>query len=469
MHQGGLKQYNNMKKSTYHLEFKLFFRNPSAWIGIVVLLLTGFAGLYFGKIFIKNQEAVIQKAAVLQKKHTLENIEHFNKDTGLIFFHNKFSAANTPDHWAAFANGQRDVNPYLISVTMLALEGQLYDTDINNPVSMLLGNMDLSFVYLFMFPLVIIAFTYNLISEQQESGVWSLLKSQSNELAKVIWQKFLIRIAAIFTVAFLLLAVAIIYLELPLDTTLLAVTGLIVLYLAFWFSVSIFIISLGKSSSYNASALVAIWVAICIVIPASLNLLITQKYSVPEALQNVINQREGYHEKWDMPKEVTMKPFFEHYPQLKKYPFPADKSFSWFWYYGMQQMGDDQALKSRLAVADKLAARQRFTNTAALFFPTIQTQLAVNELAGSDLGAHLEFQQAVRDYHEQIRLHFYPAIFQEQDIASTNIKSIGLKAFTIEKVHDWSRLLPLLIWTLIFAVMAFGNLKSSALARNTAT
>ena len=456
-----------MKKSTSNLEFKLFFRNRSAWIGILVLLLTGFAGLYFGKTFMAKQQAVIEKAAVLQKKNTLDNIKHFNKDIGLIFFHNKFSTANLPDRWAAFANGQRDVNPYLISVTMLGIEGQLYDTDITNPVSMLLGNMDLSFVYLFLFPLVIIAFTYNLISEQQESGIWSLLKSQTNALANVIWKKFLIRIAAVYAIAFFLLIAAVIYLHLPIDATLAAVAGLIILYLAFWFAVSMFIVSLGHSSSYNASALVAIWVAICIVIPASLNLLLTQKYGVPEALQNVINQREGYHEKWDMLKEVTMKPFFEHYPQLKRYPFPADKSFSWFWYYGMQQMGDDQAIKSRLAVADKLAARQDFTNIAALFFPTIQAQLAVNELAGSDLNAHLEFQQAVRNHHEKIRLHFYPSIFQEKDIASTDIKSVGLKKFIPTKVHDWSRLLSLLIWTLVFSTIAFRNLKGNALVRNT--
>lgn len=161
-----------------------------------------------------------------------------------------------------------------------------------------------------------------------------------------------------------------------------------------------------------------------------------------------------------------MKPFFKHYPQLKKYPFPADKSFSWFWYYGMQQMGDDQALKSRLAVADKLTARQDFTNVAALFFPTIQMQLAVNELAGSDLSTHLDFQQAVRKYHEEIRLHFYPAIFQEQDIASTNIKTVGLKAFTMGKIYNWSRLLPILIWTLVFSLIAFRNLKSGMLTRN---
>ena len=453
-----------MKKNIYNFEFKLFFRNRSTWIGIIVLILTGLVGLYFGKTFIANQQAVINKAMVLQQKNTAANVKHFGKDIGLVFFHNKFSIANRPEKWAAFANGQRDVNPYLISVTMLALEGQLYDTDISNPVSMLLGNMDLSFVFIFLFPLVIIAFTYNLISEQKESGIWSLLKSQTNQLLKVIWQKFIVRVIAIFAVALLLLIIAVIYLGLPLDLTFLAVSAMIVVYLFFWFAVAFFCISLGKSSSYNASALVAIWVLICIAIPATLNLFLTQKFGVPEALQNVINQREGYHEKWDMPKEVTMKPFFSHYPQLKEYPFPADKSFSWFWYYGMQQMGDDQALSSRLAVEKKLASRQKFTNLAALFIPSIQVQLGVNELAGSDLASHLNFQQAVRNYHEQIRLHFYPDIFLEQEIASTNIDRIGLKIFISEQNPNWGRLLPILSITVMLVAFALNNLSSARLS-----
>ncbi|KEQ29054.1 hypothetical protein N180_19155 [Pedobacter antarcticus 4BY] len=448
-----------MKNSTYHLEFKLFFRGSSAWIGIAVLIITGLSGLYFGKSFIANQKVVIEKAAELQTKNTLNNIDHFGKDIGLVFFHNKFSVASVPEPWAAFANGQRDINPYLISVTMLALEGQLYDTDISNPVSMLFGNMDLSFVFIYLFPLVIIAFTYNLLSEQRESGIWSLLKSQTNQVTKVLWQKLLVRMAAIFGVAFLLLAVAIFYLQLPVDQTFFAVLSFIAIYLFFWFAISFFFISLGKNSNFNASALVAVWVLMCIVIPASLNLILTQRYAVPEALQNVINQREGYHEKWDMPKDVTMKPFFEHYPQLKKYPFPKDLTFSWYWYYGMQQMGDDQALESRAAVQKKLAERQYFTNIAALFFPAIQVQLGINELAGSDLTTHLGFQLAVRQYHEQIRLHFYPAIFQNQDISSTNINSIGLKNFEAVKVYGWHRLLSLLVITSMLTLIAMTNLK----------
>ena len=449
-----------MKKSIYNLEFKLFFRNGSSWIGIIVLLITGFAGLYFGKTFIDNQQAVIEKAAILQKKNTLSNIDHFGKDIGLLFYHNKFSLANVPNAWAAFANGQRDINPYLISVTMLGLEGQIYDTDINNPVSLLLGNMDLSFVFIFLFPLVIIAFSYNLLSEQKESGVWSLLSAQTNQSFQVIWQKFLVRVAVIFTVALLLLFVAILYLHLPVDFIFFSITALIMLYLAFWFAVSFFVISLAKSSNFNASALVAIWVLICIVIPASLNLFLTRKYPIPEALQHVINQREGYHEKWDMAKEVTMKPFFEHYPQLKQYPFPQEKTFSWFWYYAMQQMGDDQAMASRRAIENKLAARQRFTNTFAFFFPTIQTQLGINNMAGSDLNTHLDFQQAVRKYHEEIRLHFYPGIFLNKAVDSTDIKDYKLEKYSPQQIPSvWVNFLSISLFTVILIATTAFNLK----------
>jgi len=449
-----------MKKSIYNLEFKLFFRNSSSWIGIIVLLITGFAGLYFGKTFIANQQAVIEKAAMLQKKNTLNNIDHFGKDIGLLFYHNKFSLANAPNAWAAFANGQRDINPYLISVTMLGLEGQIYDTDINNPVSLLLGNMDLSFVFIFLFPLVIIAFSYNLLSEQKESGVWSLLSAQTNRSFQVIWQKFLVRVAVIFSVALLLLFVAILYLHLPVDFIFVSITTLIIFYLAFWFAVSFYIISLAKSSNFNASALVAIWVLICIVIPASLNLFLTRNYPIPEALQNVINQREGYHEKWDMAKEVTMKPFFEHYPELKQYPFPQEKTFSWFWYYAMQQMGDDQAIASRRAIETKLAARQQFTNTLAFFFPTIQTQLGINNMAGSDLNTHLDFQQAVRKYHEQIRLHFYPGIFLNKAVDSTDVKDYKLEKYSPQQRPSvWVNLLSISILTVILVGTTAFNFK----------
>lgn len=421
-----------MKQNLFLFELKIFFRNTSSITAILILFVAGCTGLYFGKNFTERQEDVIQKAVTLQKENTEKNYDHFGDDTGLFFYHHKFSSAHTPGKWAAFSNGQSDINPYLISVTMLGLEGQIYDTDIANPSSLLMGNIDLGFVFIFLFPLVIIALCYNILSSQQENGIWILLRSQTSNPFLVILKKLLVRVVIIFTVAALLMVVALFYLNLNLDLIFFSVSGFILLYLTFWFSAVFFIISLGKNSNFNASSLIGLWVMLAIVVPASLNLYLSAKYPVPEALKHVMDQRQGYHEKWDLPKNVTMDPFFKHYPQLKQFAFDEKKTFSWFWYYGMQQMGDDQASESRKALEQKLEDRQKYASVAALFFPTVQAQLSVDALSGTDLQSHLDFQNFVREYHEKVRLHFYPYIFKEEKVPLHEVEKFGLKHYSAQ-------------------------------------
>jgi len=449
-----------MIKSIYQLEFKIFFRNKAAWLGIIILLISGFGGIYFGKQFITQQQAVIEKAATLQQEHLDKNVKYFSKDLGLLLFYNKFALANSPDNWAAFANGQRDINPYLISVTMLGLEGQMYDTDLNNPSTLLLGNMDLAFVIIFLFPLVIIAFSYNVLSAEQESGIWGLVKSQTPATTAIIWRKLAIRIITIFAVLLLLMATAVIFLHLPLDFKLLLVLTLVSLYLIFWFALSFWVISYGKSSNFNAVSLIAFWVVLNIFSPALLNVWLSQKYPVPEALENVVKQREGYHEKWDMDKRITMDKFYRHYPQFKQYPFPEELTFSWYWYYAMQQMGDDDAALSTAKMTAKLNQRQQFTNLSTLLLPGIQTQLGLNEIAGSDLQNHLGFLQALRVYHEKVRLHFYPAIFQDRTGDHIDWKQFKIEQYgdhTIKKTGQ--KMLSVILLSTLLGISGFYNFR----------
>lgn len=449
-----------MNPTIYRLEFKLFFRNKAALSGILILLISGFAGLYFGKKFIHQQDQVIEKASRMQQEQTGTNIKHFGKDPGLLLYHNKFSMVNVPDRWAAFANGQRDINPYLLSVTMLAVEGQIYDTDLSNPSTLLLGNMDLAFVFIFLFPLVIIAFTYSLLSSDQESGVWALVKSQSGSLMQVLWRKLSIRIISIFAVAIVLMISAIFYLHLPVDLRFLLIFLLLSLYLLFWFSLSFWVISLGRSSNYNAVLLISFWVVLNVIAPAMLNVWLTQRYPVPEALETLVKQREGYHEKWDIDKSKTMDKFYQHYPQFKQYPFPAELSFSWYWYYAMQQMGDDEALAGAISMSEKLVKRHQFTNLTTLFLPGIQTQLRLNEMAGSDLENHLNFQKAVKAYHEKIRLYFYPLIFQNKTIE--NVQWDKFKVATYQGYatgNVWQHILSVGILILLFMLPAIYNFR----------
>ena len=443
-----------------NLEFKIFFRNKAAWSGILILLLSGFAGMYFGKNLITQQQKVIEKARILQQENTERNIKYFGNDLGTLLYHNKFSMVNVPDNWAAFSTGQRDINPYLTSVTMLALEGQMYDTDLNNPYTLLLGNMDMTFVFIFLFPLVIIAFSYNQLSAEKESGIWSIVRSQSASLFKVIWRKFSVRVISIFITAIFLLVTAAFYLDLAFDLRFVITLIVISLYLSFWFSFCFWIISLGRSSSFNAVTLISCWIALNVVAPSILNVWLTERFPVPEALETVVKQREGYHEKWDMDKHITMDKFFKHYPQFKAYPFPEDKEFSWFWYYAMQQMGDDESVASTQQMSAKLMQRQHFTNMTSFFLPGIQAQLQLNELAGSDLQNHLQFLKALKAYHEKLRLYFYPVIFSE---ATT--ETVDWKKFKVEDYSSSSQklssyhLLTVSIVSILLFFMAMYNIR----------
>ncbi len=153
----------------------------------------------------------------------------------------------------------------------------------------------------------------------------------------------------------------------------------------FWFSIAWWVVSLQKSSAQNALLLLLTWVCLTIVIPASVNALVINLYSVPEAYSTVIESRDGYHNKWDQAKTPTIKKFTDHYPQFANYQHPEGKSFSWFWYFAMQQMGDDEAGTANHAMKAKLQQRNQFSQIVGYFFPTMHTQLSLNALSRSDM------------------------------------------------------------------------------------
>ena len=65
---------------------------------------------------------------------------------------------NEPSELAFAAIGQRDLNPTMMRIRALALEGQIYETDSINPELALVGRFDYAFVTAYLLPLVIIFF-----------------------------------------------------------------------------------------------------------------------------------------------------------------------------------------------------------------------------------------------------------------------------------------------------------------------
>ncbi|MEP6931052.1 MAG: DUF3526 domain-containing protein, partial [Flavobacterium sp.] len=394
------------------LLFKNFIRSKGTKIGLIFLLLIGFISLLIGKQFQEKQHNNITEATLYQKEHIARNAAFHKDEIGLLLYYIKFSLVNKTFPVNSLAIGQRDVNPSIQSVTIRGLEAQKYDAELNNPNNLLSGNIDFSFVLVYLFPLLIIAFTYNIISEEKESGTWKIVATQTSSTFLYILKLFYIRILSLLALLIIVLFVAVLFLDIPMDESFLAFFGLGILYLLFWFAVCFYIVSLQKNSNFNAVLLLTIWLFLIIVLPATINTYIVNKYPVPEALELTLKQRNAYHEKWDMDKKITMDKFYSHYPQFKNYPLP-EAEFSWLWYYAMQQAGDDDSAVQSKELQVKLEQRNKASAFIALFIPTLHTQIQLNEIAKSDLGNQLLFLNETKHFHEKLRLHFYPKIFDD--------------------------------------------------------
>lgn len=419
------------------LELKNFLSGRAVALSFLCVLLAGAYGAFHGARVIERQREVISELPALQAEHT-ERLLGYKKGADLadVLYYLTFNTVDEPSSWAAVSVGQRDVNPYNVKVRMLALEGQIYDSEMTNPTNLLFGNFDLSFVIVFLFPLLIIAFTHNLISAEQESGTWNLLRSQPISILKIVGLRLVLRFALVFAAALLMLALGCLAVGAAFDERFFAAALLTFVYFAFWIGVAAFVISFGRGSTFNALSLLGIWIFLVLLAPALLSSIVSTGFPVSESMETTVEQREGYHEKWDQPKSVTMEKFYLKYPEYREFPIPEDK-FSWGWYYAMQQIGDEDSADAAARYREKLDQRNDFTRRASWLLPSVAAQLRFNEVAETDLESHLHYLDSVRDYHESIRRTFYPYIFRNTKAAEFDLKAAPGHSFKNESALNF--------------------------------
>lgn len=441
------------------LLFKNFIRSRGTKIGLLFLFLICFISLLIGKQFQEKQAKNVQEAILYQKEHIAKNVNFHQDDLGLLLYYLKFSFVNKSFPVNSLAIGQRDVNPSIQNITIRGLEGQKYDAELNNPNNLLLGNIDFSFVLIYLFPLLIIAFSYNLISEEKESGTWKIVVTQSQNTFLYILKLFYIRILSVILLLTIVLVVAVLFLNIPLNISFLAFYGISVLYLLFWFAICFFLVSLQMNSNFNAVILLTTWLFLIIILPSLINTYIVNKYPIPEALELTVKQRNAYHEKWDMDKQETLDKFYTHYPQFKNYLLP-DKEFSWLWYYAMQQMGDDESAKESRDLESKLTQRNQSSQQIAQFIPTLHAQMQLNEIAKANLGNQLLFLKETKQFHEKLRLHFYPKIFDDEAVNKQKWDNFKVETFSDKsKINLKKAFLPLILFSVLLLFLGWLNFK----------
>jgi ABC-2 type transport system permease protein len=344
-----------------------------------------------------------------------------------------------PFHPAAiFSLGQADVLSPEAGVTVSTLQRTKADkTGFENPLSFLNGRFDLSFVVVYLLPLLILALSFNLLSGERESGVLQLLLSQPIRLKNLLTAK----IAAQFA---LLLALVLIVSMFGAFFAVREFSGdfwarvflwilLVATYAAFWFALAAFINSFAFSSATNAVVAAACWLVLVLILPSLLNVFITAAYPVPSRNEmisairsvNLDMRRDG--------KRLLAEHFQDH-PELM--PKTGEKAFEDFGlafvYIQQEQKKRVREIEDRFAA--QLAAQQNLVKTFRFLSPSVVAQEASNDIAGTGLERYQNFKTQIRDFENQWTDFFAPKIYRMENLTAADFDQIPRFQFREESI-----------------------------------
>jgi ABC-2 type transport system permease protein len=379
-----------------------------------LLLAVGFYGIYYGTTEVARQRAHLAELPRLAARNVAELKTKFPgpADAGEIGYYHTTFAVHHPTAWAGLALGQRDVNPYYLKLRLLGLQGQLYASENVNPTKVLTGNFDLAFVLVYLVPLLIIALGFNILSSEREQGILPLLLAQPVRAGQLVAAKLTFQLGLVLGLVGLLSVVGAAWARVPLDGRLALWLGLTGLYCVFWLGVVLLVAAGQRSSSFNAVALLGVWLGLLVLVPSLLQVYVAAARPVAQGLALTVQQREAIHGGWDRPKAETMTRFYGDYPQYRDTAAIRER-FAWRWYYAFQYLGDKSAAPLAAAYATGLRQRAELAGRLAWLSPAVALQASLSALAGTDLPAHLAFQQSATRYHSALRAFYYPFLFRQ--------------------------------------------------------
>lgn len=281
-------------------ELRLLLRERSLWlVASLFLLLVGYAlhnGVHQTQARDQAQAALVQHDADTRVSQ-LALLERVYAGTEAPSpFGNPVNPANMAGslgaHYAVMpsaalapiALGQTDLLPGQFRVTHQSKVSFIHNNDIENPWHLLSGHFDLSFVIVYLLPLLIFALSYNLLSGEKEAGTLRLLLSQPLALPTLIAGKIVVR-AAVLLGAAVLVPLVVLLAARPqawgAGFTTLWWALLVGVYASFWFAAAVAVNAFGKASSTNAMILIIAWVLLVLVAPVLLNLAVMHVSPAP--------------------------------------------------------------------------------------------------------------------------------------------------------------------------------------------
>ncbi|WP_158972707.1 DUF3526 domain-containing protein [Paraglaciecola sp. L3A3] len=392
---------------------------------VVVLLLCSFLISAFAVITgLSEVSAQRQTIERLKQADNVDRIEAQAKydDPGYLAYYSFHLTYSEPSNLAFAALGERDIYPWKHRIKMLALEGQIYESDAQNPELAQTGKMDFAFVISALSPLFLILLFHDLIANERTNGRHDFLVTTAKSSYALWGARAAVRFMAIFSCLLLPFYIGALVSGTTI-TNVLLVSLWCAIYFAFWTALSLYLGKKASSAPRIASGLIGLWALFAFVIPILGNLAINQNVHSPKGSDILLTQREAVNDAWDLPVKTTMDAFSVTHPDYSDYQ-KNEEGFDWAWYYAFQQVGDQVAAPLSIEYRDATFKKHQLAGYIAMLSPPMLILKLITSLAETDALAAYKYEQKIRDFHHSLRVFYYPWLFNPDAFDKTYLNRL---------------------------------------------
>ena len=461
-----------MLRYNFKYEWLLLIRNR--WIqllSILLFLLFGFA-VYNGNQKVEARQANIETAVnelKTQEAETLSVLDSLEKGHKVsvsrwrlpsrpVVIGNSLSrVVNMPAKSTAFiATGQSDLFSHYVEPTVTGDDLSLSYTEMTSPVQLLFGSFDLAFVIIYLLPLLIIAFSFNVLASERESGTLKLLASQPIRIRTWVLQKLGLRFfwLVLCICITLIIVFAIFSFHFAANwTSLLVLLAYIIVYALFWFVLAFATNIWIHSSAKNAIALIGFWVLFVLLSPSILNQLSNSLYPMPSRTL-MLNQVRTLKAEATKKQDEILDSYLRDHPEYAINDSTQTRNF-YHRYMATQNLVKEELRPVVEKFETQLESQHQWAHTFSWLSPALTVQNALNDLAGTSEKDYQEFRHQSLAFAQEWRNFFLPFMFNNQEFKKSDYKNLPAFEFTYKKDATHLRILGLLGMSLLIILFVF--------------
>ncbi|MCY3630787.1 MAG: DUF3526 domain-containing protein, partial [Bacteroidota bacterium] len=345
--------------------------------------------------------------------------------------------------FSIIATGQSDIYSNYKKIILYFNESyEMNNTELVSPIEQLFGQLDLSFVWINILPLIIILTSFNILSKERETGRLSLIASQPISLPMWLLKKIALRFFTISACLIVFSAILLLAFQVAVFqnfTLFIQLALIIVFYSAFWFLLSFLVNLLKYSSDRSLIILTSFWALFVFLIPSIINQIgselnpVSPRIEIINHLQKVYNEAEGnFDEKFEELYKI-------HPDWVSDDPVTKDISNPTGWninYLAKQYIAQLEHKPVLEAYEQQIDNRNKWMQKVSIVSPAMIVQRSLTEIAGTSTQHYRSFLRQSRDYAQDYREYVFQKLFTNHKFTKDEIRELP------EFIFDQSEIQP---------------------------